>query len=211
MKNILIVEDLEEVADWLSGIVTDIFPEAHLVLADNLATAQAALAAYFDLALIDIGLPDGKGTHLINELKQRNPDTLCVITTIFDDPGHLFPALRAGADGYLLKDDPEDEFTSALQGIVAGRPPISASIARMMLQQFRPTPKTDFQLTTREEDMLVLIANGFSVKQAAQSLGIKENTAASYLKSLYQKLRISNRAEATLRAVQIGLINPERD
>lgn len=212
MKTILIVEDLPEVSAWLMSLVCRVFPDADIEQAHDYATAchrlmSTAPETLPDLALIDLGLPDGDGTELIQHLKAARPDAYCVVTTIFDDAQHLFPALRSGADGYLLKDEDEQEFLRALDGIIHGRPPLSPSVAQMMLQQFRPA-QLDVPLTGREEDVLVLIANGYSVRMAAESLGISTNTASGYLKALYQKLHVNNRAEATIKAVKMGLVLP---
>lgn len=207
MRTILLIEDIPEVALWLQQRVIQVFPDARCTLASTLQQALTCAQQAFDLALIDLGLPDGDGTQALRHIKLHHPDTYCIVTTIFDDANHLFTALRAGADGYLLKDDEENAFASALQGILAGRPPLSASIARMMLAQFQ-VQQPEVPLSPRENDILVLIANGYSVRKAAESLGISTHTAASYLKNLYQKLQVSNRAELTLKAVNMGLINP---
>jgi len=212
MKRILIIEDLKEVSTWLKSLVSRVFPDAVIDETTDYASSvewlrRTASDSLPDLALFDLGLPDGDGTDLIRLLKRRQPEATCIVTTIFDDATHLFPALRAGADGYLLKDDDEEEFVSALRGIVHGRPPLSASVAQMMLKQFQPAA-VDVSLTSREEDMLVLIANGYSVRLAAESLGITANTASGYLKNLYQKLHVTNRAEATIKAVNMGLVFP---
>ncbi|MDF1763604.1 MAG: response regulator transcription factor [Oleibacter sp.] len=209
MKNLLIIEDLPEVARWLVNIVLRIFPEADVRVTITLVETKKIMETFIpDLVLIDLGLPDGDGSTMIPYIKSKNPEVYCVVTTIFDDASHLFPALRAGADGYLLKDDEDQQFAAALEGIISGRPPLSASIAQMMLKQFRPVTDIEVSLTCREEDILVLIANGYSVKRAAESLGISAHTASGYLKSLYQKLQVTNRAEAALKAVNMGLINP---
>lgn len=209
MKNLLIIEDLPEVSTWLVGIVMSVFPDAEIRVTPTLEAARSLVDHFSpDLALIDLGLPDGDGTVMIRHIKNKYPQAFCVVTTIFDDASHLFPALRAGADGYLLKDDEDAEFTHALEGIIAGRPPLSASIAQMMLKQFRPVSDNSVTLTSREEDILILIGNGYSVKRAAESLGISAHTASGYLKNLYQKLQVTNRAEVALKAVHMGLINP---
>tara|TARA_B100001250_G_scaffold296204_1_gene257762 strand:- start:211 stop:852 length:642 start_codon:yes stop_codon:yes gene_type:complete len=209
VNQLLIIEDLPEVSAWLSALCRQVFTHAEIRTAAHLRDARQQLADLTpDLALIDLGLPDGDGTLLIREMKALKQPPLCVVTTIFDDSGHLFPALRAGADGYLLKSDPEPDFVQALQGILGGRPPISASMARAMLGHFHPRRDSASLLTRREEDILVLIANGYSVRRAAEALKITENTAAGYLKNIYQKLQVSNRAEAALQAVHLGLIHP---
>jgi len=209
IKTALIVEDLPDVAEWLKQRLEEIFPNIVVHHATSIKEAMRHLVLpSIDLALIDLGLPDGRGETIIRQIKERKSETLCVVTTIFDDADHLFPALRAGADGYLLKDEADDEFMASLRGIMDGRPPLSSSIALQVLEYFRPCRDEQVQLTNRERDVLHLIANGLSVKQAADSLGLKPNTVSGYMKILYQKLRVSNRAEAAIKAVNMGLIDP---
>ena len=212
MQNILIVEDLPEVIHWMSQIIGDVYPDSKLSSARSIDAAKKQIAQNrFDLALLDLGLPDGCGTDLIALLKSANPSALCVVLTIFDDASHLFGALKAGADGYLIKSGEDPEIQSALLGIAQGRPPLSASIATQILAHFHvPQAACEaINLTPREEEMLILISNGYSTREAANCLGISANTAAGYLKATYQKLQVCNRAEATLRAVQLGLVKPD--
>lgn len=210
IQHILIIEDIPEVAHWLQKQVGVFLPEAKIDLVQDINTSlQAMMQQRYDLALVDLGLPDGDGTRLIRDIKAENPSAVCVVTTIFDDADHLFGALRAGADGYLLKDDTEAEFISQLSGILDGRPPLSASIARCLLAQFQPAePEQKAILTQRETDILTLTAKGLSVKHAAELLGITYHTAAGYLKEVYRKLQVNSRAEATMKAMHLGLINP---
>lgn len=210
IRNILIVEDIADVAQWLHMQVTALLTTAHIDHAHNLASAADILSSqHYDLALVDLGLPDGEGSSFIRPFKAANPHALCIVTTIFDDADHLLTSLRAGADGYLLKDDTEAEFASQLAGILDGRPPLSASIARCLLQQFHPSEdELEAKLTLRETDMLTLTAKGLSVKHAAERLGISYHTAAGYLKEVYRKLQVNTRAEATIKAINLGLVNP---
>ena len=206
---ILIVEDLPEIADWLRDCVNQSLPYEHLSVAYDLAQAHKSLSQQtWDLVLLDLGLPDGDGTSFIRPLKTHAPQCACIVTTIFDDADHVFPALSAGADGYLLKDETEEIFCENLTGILAGRPPISSSIAVKILSSFRQ-PKTQEcdGLTPREKDILVLIAKGYSCKDAATAMGVSYHTAAGYLKTVYQKLQINSRAEATLKAIEMGIIS----
>jgi len=210
IRQVLIVEDLPDVADWLRTQVAALLAPTAIELAATLAEGQACLeTGSYDLALMDLGLPDGNGVALVRPFKEANPEALCVVTTIFDDAEHLFGSLRAGADGYLLKDDTEAEFAEQLAGILAGRPPLSASIARRLLEQFHPVfGEKEATLTGREQDILTLIAKGLSVKNAAEKLGISHYTAAGYMKNVYAKLQVNTRAEATLKAIHMGLVNP---
>lgn len=211
IDKILIIEDIPEVSVWLHAQINTLFPHRQIDHAESLAAANKAISQYtYELVLVDLGLPDGHGSTFISAYKAIAPSAFCVVTTIFDDADHLIRALRAGADGYLLKDDSESEFIEQLSGIIGGRPPLSASIARYLLQQYRPiSEEPDIVLTQREIDVLTLAAKGLSVKHAADLLGISYYTAAGYLKEVYRKLQVNSRAEATVKAVNLGLINPK--
>lgn len=208
LRNVLVVEDLVAVGDYIVRALDEsICP----VRTDRCATLRDASnqieSSAYDLALVDLGLPDGDGTELILALKQMQPDCRCIVTTIFDDSDHLFRALRAGADGYLLKDEPEAVFRERLCGILQGRPALSSSMAQRMLEFFHPTSSAGSGLTPREVEVLVLIARGYSVKRSAEQLGLAYHTVAGYLKVVYQKLQVSSRAEATLKAIDLGLLS----
>ena len=205
MRYCLIVEDIPAVAASQVRMATEVFPGIVLEVSGDLAAARTALAQRQpDLILLDIGLPDGEGTELLREGIIPTA-TQVIITTIFDDDDHLFAALRAGAHGYLLKDEPEERFMASLRDIGKGQPPLSAPIARRIMQSFIPK-KTGERLTQREVDVLSLIARGHSLQSVATKLGLTRNTAASYLKVVYQKLHISSRAEAALSAKELGLL-----
>lgn len=218
IARVLILEDISEVAAWLQRTVSSLFPDATVDLASNLAAAVQTIShSSFDLALIDLGLPDGNGIDFIRVLRAQSPSTYCVVTTIFNDAEHIYPALRAGAHGYILKDEASDEMQRELSGILAGRPPLSASVAQRLLQHFQPLghtvnqqvePSEIVHLSPRETETLTLIANGYSVPDAAAAMKVSTHTAAGYVKSIYQKLQINSRAEATLKAINLGLVMP---
>lgn len=208
----LLVEDLTDSRRWLRGALESAFPGIGVTEAATLAEGLLASADPPPLALVDLGLPDGSGVQLIEVLRRRAPSCLCVVVTVFDDDGHLFPALRAGAQGYLLKDQPTSQLADTLRGIAAGQPPLSPSIARRLLGHFRATPppvdSADDTLTTRETDVLRLVAKGYTVQQAADTLSLSRHTVSGYLKDVYRKLAVNSRAEATLEAARRGLIAP---
>lgn len=211
VKQGLVVEDLPAAAAWLTQALADAFPGIELRAAASLAQAREQLRGFVpDIALVDLGLPDGSGIGLIETLSREHGDCHCVVTTIFADDVHLFPALRAGAHGYLLKDEPRDRIVLALQGIVAGEPPLSPVIARRLLRVFAPDPAAsqapDVRLSPRERETLTLIAKGYKLPEVATQLGVTRNTAAGFIKSVYRKLNVGSRAEATLEAARLGLV-----
>lgn len=204
----LIVEDRLATARALERLLAEQFPDVQVRTVGGVAEALACLKTWGpDLALIDLGLPDGSGVQIIEHLSANQPACFRVVTTIFADDVHLFPALRAGANGYLLKDQPAAQLGKALKGILNGEPPLSPAIARRLLQVFNPEPdETGVKLSPRERETLILIAKGCRLREVAEQLGVTRNTAAGYLKSVYRKLDVSSRAEATLEAVRRGLV-----
>ena len=131
--------------------------------------------------------------------------------TVSESGGDVTRAMRSGAQGYVLKDEPIQSLAGMLTGIASGQPPLSPSIARRLLRHFQPiastpTGSSDSVLTGRETEVLRLIAKGFTVPQVAETLLLTRNTVAGYLKDIYRKLRVSTRAEATLEAARRGLV-----
>ncbi len=209
MHHILIVDDHSFARSLLSEVVSSVFDQTQIFEAATLQQAkQAILKNQFNLALIDISLPDGSGIELVKEISRLGSQTYMVMATIYDDDEHLFDSLRAGACGYLLKDLSKEELIKQIQGIIQGRPPLSASIARRLLSYFNspPTPNKH-QLTPRETEVLTLIGKGCSRQDVANKLRISVNTAAEHIQNIYQKLNINSRAEAALEACRLGLIN----
>ncbi|MCG6116610.1 MAG: response regulator transcription factor [Aquimonas sp.] len=215
-QSALLVDDLAPARDWLREALLAAFPGIAVYEAGSLAEARRVLSALDlvpELALVDLGLPDGSGTRLIEELQRGPRPCLCVVSTVFDDDAHVFPALRAGAQGYVLKDLPSQALAEALRGILQGQPPLSPSIARRLLRQFQQPPAAveapaAEALTPRETEVLQLIAKGYTVQQTANALGLSANTASGYVKDIYRKLSINSRAEATLEATRRGLVDP---
>ncbi|MBL8471658.1 MAG: response regulator transcription factor [Rhodocyclaceae bacterium] len=211
MRRGFILEDLPESRDWLSRALRECFPDIELATAAGVQEARALLAAQPgpDIALIDLGLPDGSGVDIIEHIQRTSPQTLCIVASIYDDDGHVFPALRAGARGYLLKDQPVEAIVLALRGIAAGEPPLSPAIARRMLAFFRSASTAAppaIGLTARETEVLRFIAKGMTQAETARLMGISQHTVGGYVKDLYRKLNVSTRAEAALLARDMGLV-----
>ena len=218
-QNALIVEDLDEPRQWLMEVLPRALPSLRQV--DAAATLQEAQklmnARRHDLAVVDWSLPDGTSRELIGALSKQG--TTVVVATIHDDDSHVFPALQAGASGYVLKSQPRAVVEAQLRRIEQGEPPLSPSIAMRVLRHFRqddsPVNKAEsaasqedaeISLTQREIDILRLIGKGYKAVEIAKLLSITLNTVNTYVRDVYRKLGISSRAEAALEASRRGLV-----
>jgi len=209
MKNAFILEDIKETREWLVDVLSATFPNINISQAGTIEQAKKIIGTdKFELALIDLSLPDGSGIEIIQAITALSPETFIVVATIYDDDSHLFPALQAGARGYLLKEQSKDQISVLLKGIINDAPPLSPSISRRLLEHFNvPKSNEEENLTAREKDVLILISKGIKLEDVANMLGITRNTTAGYVKNIYRKLNISSRAEATLTATRMGLIS----
>ena len=214
MNNGYIIEDHPSAQQWLQDALQTAFPGIRTTISASVEEAHSQLNdGYPDIALIDLNLPDGSGVEIIDRINRESPHTATIVTTIYDDDTHLFPALRAGAKGYILKEQRQEDICRLLKGIVNGEPPLSPTISQRLLKHFSSMGTTldleqkALSLTAREKEVLSLIAQGHSLSEAAKLLGITRNTIASQVKSIYSKLNISNRAQAALAASQIGILS----
>jgi len=203
-----------------------VFPGVDVRCARTKADAETLVNRHaFDMAIVDIGLPDGSGIELIRHIMHRWPKTICIARTVFDDDETLFGALAAGAQGYLLKGQPIEHLHAQLIAAARGEPVISPAITRKMLAFFRrplagsehqaqhnaqhnapPPPTPESPLTRRESEVLTLIGRGMTIAEAAAALSLSDNTVKTHVKSAYGKLNISSRAGAALEAQRLGLL-----
>jgi DNA-binding NarL/FixJ family response regulator len=213
MNHILLLEDIPEIRAWLKVLVKQVFANAVVTECSRVQDAlQQVNTQRFTLALLDLGLPDGSGVDVITALREKQPEVQSVIVTIHDDDEHLFPALQAGAFGYLLKEQSRELLVEQLQRISQGEPPLSPSIARKVIAYFtsqrRPQAAAvlhEVSLTDRETEVLLRVAKGFTLPEIGVQLGLSRHTIADYVKQIYRKLNVSSRAEAALEAQRLGL------
>jgi two-component system, NarL family, nitrate/nitrite response regulator NarL len=242
---VLILEDNPVARSFLCRVVRESFSDTiNITEAGDLETARRHISLTggsqglhgvdpFKLVLVDLELPDGNGMELLAELSAY-PATK-IVTTLYSDDDHLFPALQCGADGYLLKEDRFEVLVEELQKIVRGQPPLSPAIARRLLTHFRSgaglggdaAPDSGFmtaspfttskpipiekqpdheRLTPRESEVLTYLSKGFTIKEIASLMGIKWFTVNDHIKSIYKKLNVSSRAEAAVLASKQGLV-----
>ncbi|MEO1950124.1 response regulator transcription factor [Thioclava sp.] len=210
MMRALILEDLAEARTWLHDIAQASFPGPLQI--DLAATCQAGLSAAgqndYDLALIDLKLPDGSGIDVLRALRTRSTRGLYVVTTVLGGDENIVAALSAGADGYILKEQPAELVILQLSQLSQGIPALSPPVARRIIEHFRrtgPAVGDEEVLTARESDVLALLGRGMRNSDVSALLGLSGNTVATHIKSIYKKLGISSRAEAAWHATMLGL------
>ncbi|MBD3729873.1 MAG: response regulator transcription factor [Sphingomonadales bacterium] len=203
------MEDDPIVRDHFIDIVTAA-PALDLAgLAPTIARGRELLALQPGLFLVDIGLPDGSGLDFIPEIKAQT-DAQVLVVTSFGDRDTVVNAIRAGADGYLLKDSAPEVIARGIEVTLAGGAPISAAAAVYLLDRLRTAPLVeaaeaeDSGLTAREVELLQLFARGDSYKEAARTLGISPLTVGNHVKSIYRKLAVHSRGEAVYEAIKTG-------
>ncbi|WP_395735459.1 response regulator [Prosthecobacter sp.] len=158
--------------------------------------------------LLDVGLPGMNGIEGIARLRQLAPEVAIVILTVFEEDDKIFRAICAGAAGYLLKTSSTEDIAAAIRSAAAGGSPINPHIARRVLEMFSKanTPQKDYGLTPRELEILKLLVDGSTIKDAAAQLGIGYYTADEYIRSVYVKLQVRSRGSAIAKAVKEGLV-----
>jgi DNA-binding NarL/FixJ family response regulator len=175
---------------------------------DGLLALKGIPANPPDVVLMDINLPGLSGPECVSRLKALLPNLPVLMLTVYDDSDQIFKSLMAGATGYLLKRTPKDKLLAAITEIMSGGAPMSRQIARQVVhffQQLKQAPvavqrapeiKT---LTDREEQVLMLLSKGYAYKEIADRLSISFETVRTYVRTIYEKLHVHSRTEATLK------------
>ena len=197
---ISIVEDQHEMRESLVAWLGDA-PGLRCVGAH--ATGEEALKKIPeekpDVVLMDINLTGMNGIQCVARLKESLPKTQVLMLTTYDEGDMIFDSLRAGANGYLLKNMPQAELVEAVQQVHAGGAPMSLQIARKVINHFhhinKPVPEIS-QLTSREHEILKLLAKGYMYKEIADQLSISMSTVRSHVCAVYDKLHVHSRTQA---------------
>jgi DNA-binding NarL/FixJ family response regulator len=168
-----------------------------------------------DVVLMDIHMPHGKeGIEATRRITEHNPKTKVIMLTMERQDEYLFEAIKAGAQGYLLKNVNSDELLNAIRAVAGGEATLNPALARKMLEEFRRLTERQAHecsyesLTDREKDILSLLSQGASNQEIAQRLGISEKTVRNRLSVIFSKLHINNRTQAALYALKQGLAAP---
>jgi DNA-binding NarL/FixJ family response regulator len=199
-KLVAIVEDDQQLRQQLVEILCTA-PDIKCVGA--FATGEEAVkkipALNPDVVLMDIMLPGMSGIHCVSHLKRYNPALQIVMVTVYKDSERIFKALKAGADGYLVKSSPPRQILEAVRDVDTGGAPISSHIARRVVEHFHlltAEQMEDENLSHREHQVLTLLASGYIYKEIGDQLGIGVTTIRTYVKNICKKMHVRNRLEA---------------
>ncbi|HYF32153.1 MAG TPA: response regulator transcription factor [Chitinophagaceae bacterium] len=192
-----IVEDLDEVREGLSQYLSS--SDEFLILAtfQNAEDAATKLPEIQpDIVIMDINLPGMDGISCISEVKRKSPRIQFMMFTIYETDEKVFEALKAGASGYLLKKSSFDVIANALKELNAGGSPMSAHIARKLVNVFHQQKNEMDVLSSRENEIIHLLAQGLLYKEIADKLSITTGTVSQHIHNIYEKLHVQNRTEA---------------
>ena len=198
---VTIVEDNEQLRGTLAKVINR--AEGFECVGQH-PSAEAALESLPNekpnVVLMDINLPGMNGVECVRKLKQLLPQTQAIMLTVYEDTENIFNALAAGASGYLLKRTPSAELLAAIHQVLQGGSPMTAHIARKVVQSFQKpvaaaTEATE-DLSPREKEVLDCLSQGFLYKEIAEKLGISYETVHTYIRRIYEKLQVRTRTEA---------------
>lgn len=216
---IIVVEDDERLRRYAIGALSGADEIEVVGEAGNLAAGLPLADLLPDLALLDLGLPDGSGIAMIEAIRAKAPSCRVLVFTVFEDRASVLGTLKAGADGYILKDTSADALLAHVRATLAGETPISARAASHLLSLVRDEPVAEVEmaepdaphLSPRERELLEYLARGISRKEAARIMNLSPYTVAEYVQGIYRKLQVKSRGEAVFEAIQAKLIRIDRD
>ena len=206
---VLIVDDHAVVRRGLNVIVsTEPGMQVAGQAANGLEAVEAVKKLSPDVVLMDLQMPKMNGVDAIKEIAKDTSGVRILVLTSFAEDDHVFPAIRAGAQGYLLKDSTPEELTQAIRDVSRGMASLDPSIARKLMREFSGAGENEVRqepLTPREHEVLELIAKGHTNREIAEELVVSEWTARTHVRNILAKLHLANRTQAALFAVRKGL------
>ncbi len=198
-QRIVIVEDNNEVREGFAMLINSM---SQYYVAATYGAAEPAIANVQEdrgqLYLMDVDLPGINGIEATQQIKQQNPKADIIVITVFENSKTVFDALCAGATGYLTKNANPQELLQAIDQVASGGAPMSANIARMVVQSFQKSLESP--LTDRETEILTLMSKGKSYSNIAELLGISKDTVRFHIKNIYIKLQVNSKADAIEKA-----------
>lgn len=208
--HILIYEDNNNLRESLASLLS--LTQEYKVLAtypDCANIKDQVIQWTPQVILMDIDMPGINGIEAVKVIRQFNREVQIIMLTVFDDNSHVFDALSAGANGYLLKKYISEKLLHAIQEVLEGGAPMSPSIARMVIQNMQEPLKVagnDYHLTNREKEILQSLSRGNSFKMIAADLTISLDTVRTHIKRIYDKLHVRSQIEAVSKAINEKLV-----
>jgi NarL family two-component system response regulator LiaR len=206
---VLIADDHAVVREGLRTLIgTEPGMEVVGEAADGVEAVSMARAHQPDVILLDMVMPHKDGLQAIREIKDGNPEARILVLTSFSDDDKVFPAIKSGALGYLLKNASPRTLLSAIRDVHRGEPTMSPAIASKLMRELQrksDLPPTEEPLTEREVDVLKLVAQGLTNQEIAEKLFIGEGTVRTHVSNILSKLHLANRTQAALYALREGL------
>lgn len=214
LARILIADDHTILRAGIHSLL-DTVPDFEVVgeVGNGKEAVQSAEQLKPDLILTDLSMPKTNGTEAIHYIKSRYPEIKILVLTVHKNEEHVHAALKAGADGYVLKDDTSDELINAINNIRAGKTHLSASICNNMVMAYLADPEKETiatglgLLTNREREIMKLIAEGYRNKNIAEYLSISLKTVDKHRSNMMKKLNLHNTSSITSYAIKNGLVN----
>ena len=199
MITVAIVEDVKDIREGLKLLIdsSDGFTCAEVYVNAEDAVKELPNSRP-DVVLMDINLPGITGIEAIRQIKDKCPDTLFIMSTIYEDDENIFESLKAGASGYLLKKTAPSKILDAITEVVNGGSPMSTQIARKVIASFQRKNSIDEVdiLTPKEKEILKALAKGLRYKEIANEMNIGIETVRSHARRIYEKLQVQSRTEA---------------
>ena len=205
MIRIGIVEDNNTLRSSLVNLFNETEGMACVMSQSNLRNIVSELGKEQpEIVLMDIGLPDISGIEGVRTIKSNFPDVQVLMFTVFEDDEKIFEAIRSGASGYLLKKTSPQQIIDAIHELHQGGAPMSASIARKVIQSFQSPPLhnlRDYALTPREMEILYSLVDGLSYKKIADKYSISISTVQTHISSVYLKLHVHSKSQAVAKVL----------
>lgn len=206
---VLIADDHAVVREGLRALIaTEPGMEVAGEAEDGIEAVFKARSLQPDVILMDLVMPRKDGLEAISEIKQQNPEARVLVLTSFAEDEMVFPAIKSGALGYLLKDSSPQELLQAIRDVYRGESFLHPTIARKLIRELRQPsdlPPAEEPLTEREVDVLKLVARGLTNQEIAQKLFVSERTVRTHVSNILGKLHLANRTQAALYALREGL------
>ena len=206
---VLVVDDHEIVREGLRTILS-LEPDIELIgeARDGVEGVEKALALSPDVILIDLVMPRKDGIQAIREIKEQMPQVRILVLTSFAEDSHVFPAIEAGALGFLLKDTTSATLIQAIRIVYRDEPSLHPTVARKLMEARKHKAQSDEQiepLTRREQQILALLAKGLTNQGIADQLVLSELTVRTHVSNILAKLNLENRTQAALYALRHGM------